>query len=408
MMMLQQFSLDQIQLAVGVMSQQQRRMSKPAAPSAAEQVAKIAAEAPDELKAKAMRLFQHADRDHSGTIDEHELHELLKELMGPISLPESNVIYHEMDANSSGSITFDEFLAGLVKYKWDTSKIKDTPQRDETAGYEWEMDYKEIEIDKKLGKGCFGIVYKAKWRGIEVAVKKLKTLGPKELEEFRAEIAILGKLRHPNVVLFMGASTTDAKNMCIVTEYMEGGSLDDAINKHGKKFTVREIINIGKQMSFGLNYLHLSNIIHRDVKLANMLVDKFWNVKLCDFGLSTAKTAGEDLTENVGSPLWKAPEILEGKPYNESCDVYSWAICIWELFSSQQPYIDEFGVSDLEELKDIVVTKHKRPTIPSICPAELALLMKSSWDGEPRKRPNFGQIIAHLERISNFLETPVF
>jgi Ca2+-binding EF-hand superfamily protein len=56
-----------------------------------------------------MKLFQHADIDNSGTIDEHELHELLKELMGNISLPESNIIYHEMDANNSGTITFDEY-----------------------------------------------------------------------------------------------------------------------------------------------------------------------------------------------------------------------------------------------------------------------------------------------------------
>jgi len=149
-----------------------------------------------------------------------------------------------------------------------------------------------------------------------------------------------------------------------------------------------------------LNYLHLSNIIHRDLKLPNILVDKFLNVKLCDLGLSCVKNPTKSVSEAVGSPLWRAPEILLRKSYDQSADVYSFGLCIWELFSLEQPYLD---IEDWDQLVEEVAVKGKRPTVPSFVPVDMAAFIKSSWDADPKKRPNFGQIIAHLERFSSTL-----
>jgi len=357
-------------------------------------VAEILATTSDDFKAKALKLFNVADQDHSGTIDESELHELLKEVLpGSITMAESNVIYHDIDTDHSGLITFDEFLAGIVKYNWNVSKLEGRIQ----TGYEWEIPSAEIELKSQLGKGAFGTVYKGKWRGIDIAAKKLE-LSPNAMEEFKKEIGILGKLRHPNVMLFMGACTEKA-NMYIVTEFLEGGSLETILEKRGNKgFDMKTTISWAKQTAFGLNYLHMSRIIHHDLKPENLLFDKNMNLKLCDFGLSTVKR--QDLTaakEKIGTPLWMAPEILAGKSYNEMVDVYAFALCVWQMLTGQCPYSD---VESFDELKLKVSDQEVRPIIPSTCSPPLAQLIKACWSPVPSKRPNMAQIIAYLERIS--------
>jgi len=221
------------------------------------------------------------------------------------------------------------------------------------------------------------------------------------LSEFKNEVAILGRLRHPNVMLFMGACT-DSQNLCIVTEFLEGGSVGDLLKK--EKLTAKKIISIAKQTAFGLNYLHLSNIIHRDLKPDNLLLDAHHTVKLCDFGLSIVKPTKGELKKGIGSPVWQSPEMLRGDAYVESTDVYSFAITLWGLFGKEMLDDPNFEpVEDYDGLVKAVAKEGKRPAIPSTCPSELAQLIRSCWDGDAKKRFNFAQIIAQLERIGNSL-----
>jgi len=290
----------------------------------------------------------------------------------------------------------------LMKYKWDTSQV-DTSKPKQSNNFDWEIPFDELKLGIKLGKGCYGTVYQAKWRGIDVACKKLRNTGDDTdtLEQFKNEIAILGKLRHPNVVLFMGACT-EKDNLCIITEFLEGGSLGDLLKK--EKLSIRRMVSLAKQTSFGCNYLHLSNIIHRDLKPDNLLLDSYFNVKLCDFGLSIVKPQKTQLTKGIGSPVWQSPEMLRAISYVESTDVYSFAITVWGFFGKEMLDDPNFlEVDDYDGLVKSVAIQGKRPTIPNECPSELAQLIRSCWDNEPKKRPNFAQIIAHLERIGNGL-----
>jgi len=353
----------------------------------------------DELKAKTVALFNAVDKDASGTIDEYELLDMLKQLLGEVTLAESNLIYQEMDTNHSGTITFDEFLEGLVKFKWDMSKIdlSSSQLKRTTNVYEWEVPHSELTMEKKLGEGAYGVVYRGKWRGITVAIKEMKDLDDEEaINDFRSEIAILGKLRHPNCVLFMGASTKPHQ-LCIITEFLEGGSVHDILHEQKRRFDLKTVVSLSKQTAFGVNYLHLSGILHRDLKPANLLVDKYYNLKLCDFGLSCFKPKEKVLTEKVGTPLWNAPEVLLKKPYDELADVYSFAICVWEIYTGEEPYLD---IEDWDMLIREVANGSKRPKIPSTCPSDISSLIKACWDKEPKRRPNFGQLISTLERIS--------
>ncbi|MBA0580827.1 hypothetical protein Gorai_023028, partial [Gossypium raimondii] len=161
-------------------------------------------------------------------------------------------------------------------------------------------------------------------------------------KEFLSEVAIMKRLRHPNIVLFMGA-VTHPPNLSIVTEYLSRGSLYRLLRKPG----VREVLDERRRLSMaydvakGMNYLHRRNppIVHRDLKSPNLLVDKKYTVKVCDFGLSRLK-ANTFLSSKsaAGTPEWMAPEVLRDEPSNEKSDVYSFGVILWELATLQQPW----------------------------------------------------------------------
>jgi hypothetical protein len=115
-------------------------------------------------------------------------------LISGISQPECNAIYHQLDTNRSGLITFDEFAAGLKKFQWDINQIKKENSQRKKTQFEWEIPYSEIQVGSKLGEGTYGVVFAGKWRGTAVAVKKLKGDALKTesvLQDFRKELNML-------------------------------------------------------------------------------------------------------------------------------------------------------------------------------------------------------------------------
>ncbi|XP_039039786.1 serine/threonine-protein kinase CTR1-like isoform X2 [Hibiscus syriacus] len=207
-----------------------------------------------------------------------------------------------------------------------------------------DIPWSDIVLRERIGAGSFGTVHRAEWNGSDVAVKILmeQDLYAERFKEFLREVAIMKRLRHPNIVLFMGA-VTQPPNLSIVTEYLSRGSLFRLLHKPG----VREALDERRRLSMacdvakGMNYLHRHNppIVHRDLKSPNLLVDKKYTVKVCDFGLSRLK-ANTFLSSKsaAGTPEWMAPEVLRDEPSNEKSDVYSFGVILWELATLQQPW----------------------------------------------------------------------
>jgi len=266
------------------------------------------------------------------------------------------------------------------------------------SGTEWEIDIKEIKFGPQIGRGGCGEVSKAVWRGTEVAVKKLYTqrMKEKDLKEFRAEIQMMSKLRHPNVVLFMGACT-NPPNLCIVTEFLPRGSLWHILHDRNINISWKLIIKMATDAARGMYYLHCFKpiIMHRDLKSPNLLVDQNWNVKVCDFGFTKVKEESFANTR-CGTPQWMAPEVLRAEEYDEKADIYSFGIVLWELFTRQTPYAK---LSAMEVGKK-VLTESLRPPIPKNCPPEYAKLMQECWSDQPAKRPTFGRILQVLTSLS--------
>ncbi|KAJ0579830.1 putative dual-specificity kinase TKL-Pl-4 family [Helianthus annuus] len=145
-----------------------------------------------------------------------------------------------------------------------------------------------------------------------------------------------------------------------------------------------------------LSYLHSQKIVHRDVKTENMLLDKSRTIKIADFGVARVEASNpNDMTGETGTLGYMAPEVLNGNPYNRKCDVYSFGICLWEIYCCDMPYPD----LSFSEVTSAVVRQNLRPEIPRCCPSSLANVMKRCWDANPDKRPEMDEVVTMLEAI---------
>ncbi|KAJ7976058.1 CTR1-like protein kinase [Quillaja saponaria] len=261
-----------------------------------------------------------------------------------------------------------------------------------------DIPWSDLVLKERIGAGSFGTVHRADWNGSDVAVKILmeQDFHAERFKEFLREVAIMKRLRHPNIVLFMGA-VTQPPNLSIVTEYLSRGSLYRLMHKPGARDMLDEKrrLSMAFDVAKGMNYLHRRNppIVHRDLKSPNLLVDKKYTVKVCDFGLSRLK-ANTFLSSKsaAGTPEWMAPEVLRDEPSNEKSDVYSFGIILWELATLQQPW----GNLNPAQVVAAVGFKGKRLEIPSDLNPQVASIIEACWANEPWKRPSFSSIMNFL------------
>ncbi|KFK41812.1 hypothetical protein AALP_AA2G174700 [Arabis alpina] len=262
-----------------------------------------------------------------------------------------------------------------------------------------EILWEEITLGERIGLGSYGEVYRGDWHGTEVAVKKFldQDLTGEALEEFRSEVRIMKNLRHPNIVLFMGA-VTRPPNLSIVTEFLPRGSLYRLIHRPNNQLDERRRLRMALDAARGMNYLHSCSpmIVHRDLKSPNLLVDKNWVVKVCDFGLSRMKHSTYLSSKSTaGTAEWMAPEVLRNEPANEKCDVYSYGVILWELFTLQQPW----GKMNAMQVVGAVGFQHRRLDIPEFVDPAIADLISKCWQTDSRLRPSFAEIMTTLKRL---------
>ncbi|XP_045827595.1 dual specificity protein kinase shkB-like isoform X2 [Trifolium pratense] len=207
---------------------------------------------------------------------------------------------------------------------------------------DYEILWEDLTIREQIGQGCCGTVYHALWYGSDVAVKVFSKQEYSDdlIQSFRQEVSVMKRLRHPNILLFMGA-VTSPQRLCIVTEFLPRGSLCRLLHRNTSKLDWRRRVHMALDIARGVNYLHHYNppIIHRDLKSSNLLVDKNWTVKVGDFGLSRLKHETYLTTKTGrGTPQWMAPEVLRNEPSDEKSDVYSFGVILWELATEKIPW----------------------------------------------------------------------
>ncbi|XP_057523598.1 serine/threonine-protein kinase EDR1 [Amaranthus tricolor] len=268
---------------------------------------------------------------------------------------------------------------------------------------EWEIPWEDLQIGERIGIGSYGEVYRADWNGTEVAVKKflVQDLTGDVLVQFKCEAEMMIRLRHPNVVLFMGA-VTRPPNLSILTEFLPRGSLYRLLHRSGSQIDEKKRMKMALDVARGMNYLHTSHptVVHRDLKSPNLLVDKNWVVKVCDFGLSRLKHH-TFLSSNstAGTPEWMAPEVLRNEPSNEKCDIYSFGVILWELATLCVPWT---GLNPMQVV-GAVGFQNRRLTIPEEVDPMVAQIIRECWENDPRLRPSFSQLIFRLKGLHRLI-----
>ncbi|CAK9152660.1 unnamed protein product [Ilex paraguariensis] len=275
---------------------------------------------------------------------------------------------------------------------------------------EYEIDPKELDLTNSVDitKGTFRI---ASWRGTRVAVKRLGEevfIDEDKVRAFRDELALLQKLRHPNVVQFLGA-VTQSSPMMIVTEYLPKGDLCLFLKRKGalKPMTA---VRFAMDIARGLNYLHENRpeaIIHRDLEPSNILRDDSGHLKVADFGVSkllkVANKLKEDrpFTYHDTSCRYMAPEVFRNEEYDTKVDVFSFALILQEMIEGCPP----FSTKQENEVPKSYIANERPPFRASAkCYAHgLKELIEECWNAKPAKRPTFRQVIPRLESIYNSL-----
>ncbi|XP_042388161.1 serine/threonine-protein kinase STY46-like isoform X1 [Zingiber officinale] len=261
----------------------------------------------------------------------------------------------------------------------------------------WEIDFQHLKFGNKVASGSHGDLYHGMYHSQDVAIKVLKPelVNVEMQREFAQEVFIMRKVRHKNVLRFFGACTRPP-TLCIVTEFMSRGSVYDYLHKHKGLFKLPTLLRVAIDVSKGMNYLHQNNIIHRDLKAANLLMDENEIVKVADFGVARVKAESGVMTAETGTYRWMAPEVIEHKPYDHKADVFSFGIVLWELLTAKLPY--EY-LTPLQAAVG-VVQKGLRPTIPKDAHPKLAELLEKCWKQNPIDRPDFSEILEMLELIA--------
>ncbi|XP_061470436.1 serine/threonine-protein kinase A-Raf isoform X3 [Rhineura floridana] len=288
----------------------------------------------------------------------------------------------------------------------DKKKPKSLGYRD--SSYYWEVSPAEVTMQKRIGTGSFGTVFRGRWHG-DVAVKILKVTNPtcEQVQAFKNEMQVLRKTRHVNILLFMGFMTRPS--FAIITQWCEGSSLYQHLHVQETPLEMMQRIDVARQTAQGMDYLHAKNIIHRDLKSNNIFLHEGLTVKIGDFGLATVKTrwsGSQQVEQPSGSILWMAPEVIrmqDPNPYSFQSDVYSYGVVLYELLSGTLPYSH---INNRDQIIFMVGRGYLSPDlskVPGNCPKAMRRLMGDCLKFKREERPLFPQILASIESLQRSL-----
>mmetsp|Transcript_59300 Transcript_59300/g.109598 ORF Transcript_59300/g.109598 Transcript_59300/m.109598 type:complete len:721 (-) Transcript_59300:71-2233(-) len=268
----------------------------------------------------------------------------------------------------------------------------------------------QFQLVKELHNSSFGSVHLARVRersGVQrraacpslVILKRRQVAELGKAKDMLNEYEVLKKLNHPNIIQCYGYFwDNDTQSVYLVLEYAQCGDLHaelQARRKAGRPFSDAEVCDIAAQIVAGLAHIHAKGIVHRDIKSLNLLLTDSGMVKLGDFGVSRQMSESTlCLNSFYGTPLYLSPELIEGKPYSDTTDVWSLGVVLYEVLALHPPF-------DGRSLQDVVntVLRGRYSPLPSSRPAEFTHLVQDMLTKEPHRRPKIGVVAQKLSRV---------
>jgi NIMA (never in mitosis gene a)-related kinase len=258
------------------------------------------------------------------------------------------------------------------------------------------MSLKDYQVIKKVGDGSYSMVFEVKRLADNnnYALKKVKLASLKDKEKRNAlnEIRILASIHHPNVISYKEAFfDEDGQSLCLVMEYADSGDLQQRIKtyqKKGKYMSEKFIWSLIVQLCCGLKVLHELNIVHRDIKSANVFLHSDNKIKIGDMNVSKVVKGCLEHTQ-TGTPYYASPEVWKDLPYDYRSDLWSLGCVIYEAVCLKPP----FNAEDMQSLYKKVI-KGDYPPLPRTFSKELHSIVASLINVNPSNRPTCSQILA--------------
>lgn len=350
----------------------------------------------------------------------------------PPGATKSNGDAKQVSTSPSGESSFKSLNKSLIASKVDVSAHSNLKSFSFT---DLKNATKNFRSETLLGEGGFGCVFKG-WidlntfaptkpgSGVVVAVKKLKPESCQGHKEWLTEVTYLGQLHHDNLVKLIGYCS-ESDNRLLVYEFMPKGSLEQHLFRKGVQpitWTMR--MNIAIDVARGLSFLHGldANVIYRDLKASNVLLDSDYNAKLSDFGLARDGPTGDNThvsTKVLGTRGYAAPEYVATGHLTPKSDVYSYGVVLLELLSGRRALDEERGGFDDETLVDwakpflidsrrvlrIMDTRLGGQYSKKAAQAAAALALQCLHT-DPRNRPPMTDVLATLEKLNTPKDIP--
>lgn len=210
-----------------------------------------------------------------------------------------------------------------------------------------QIAWQSLQVGELIGNGSFGDVYQGSCSGKPVAIKllQMKTLASHLVDDFKNEARFMWQCQSPHIVSLHGVCT-EAGHYAMVMEYLPRGSLYHVLHDPKQDIPEQTRWQIAIDMANGLAYLHAQNILHRDLKSFNILLDNDYHAKISDFGLAklkleTRNTSTGRLSNRSGTVSWRAPELFKrNSTATQASDIYSLGMVLWELLTRELPFKD--------------------------------------------------------------------
>ena len=279
------------------------------------------------------------------------------------------------------------------------------------GGMAVELRLEDITLGAQIGRGAYSEVFRGTYAGADVAVKRM-VVAKKDLERhLMSELEMLRSMSSPYLIRYIGVAfeptSATSRNVYIVTEFMGGGDLRSILASSAKlSWGLR--VRLARDVARGIAVLHGADVVHRDIKTENILLDDEWRVVLADYGFARKARMGVQTAMTIaGTDEFMAPELLFGDPYDERADVFSFGVVLWELITRRIPGKAGFMVREPRSKFNLDFAALRSAGAEVAAPPSLIEAACQACAYEPEDRPSAESLVEWLASLTEELDKPL-